>query len=490
MRNVLLPVIAAVSLAATAALSPAADAPSLHASTRARAFVVQVIVPGRAGETDGLVDVRRGHEDGAGSYSVGTDGDLVSVSESTARADAVATGRNGGAEAVVSTGSVSLLGGLVTASSLRVRAAASSRPGSADGSGRADVRDLLVAGAPVDATPNGVVDLPDVGTLTIDETVETVRGETGRRGFVTALHLRITTDTASYPRGTEVLVGYADAGAASPKPAPKPAARPRPAAVAPATPPVAAALPGEGASLGHDSDTEAPPPGGFVLDPPIAAAVRARLLSGEYVFPVVGGAGFSDDFGGPRADTGFHQGIDLFAANGTPLVAVHDGTLFRVGWNRLGGNRLWLDDGHGNLFYYAHLSGYADVARDGAQVRAGDVIGFMGHSGDAMTTPYHLHFEIHPGGGWAVPPIAYVRAWQGAIAGVTARRPATRVVVAPADDVPQGATLTQAVDIAGVSGLDDAALTGVVGSIERGAGAPAPDPLVAVAGDAAPGFAP
>jgi hypothetical protein len=47
-------------------------------------------------------------------------------------------------------------------------------------------------------------------------------------------------------------------------------------------------------------------------------------------------------------------------------VAVHDGTLFKVGWNHLGGRRLWLEDGRGNAFYYAHLSAYAPIARDGA----------------------------------------------------------------------------------------------------------------------------
>ena len=91
---------------------------------------------------------------------------------------------------------------------------------------------------------------------------------------------------------------------------------------------------------------------------------------------------------------------------------MHDGTLFRVGWNRLGGWRLWLDDGQGNYFYYAHLSAYSDLAHDGAQVHAGDVIGYMGDTGDAKGTPFHLHFEMHPDGGWAVPPIAYVSAWE------------------------------------------------------------------------------
>ena len=211
-----------------------------------------------------------------------------------------------------------------------------------------------------------------------------------------------------------------------------------------------------------------PPPGGFTRTPPIRPETKAELLGGGYVFPVVGGAQFSDDFGGPRAETGFHQGIDLFSANGTPLVAVHDGTLFRVGWNRLGGWRLWLDDGQGNYFYYAHLSAYSDLARDGARVHAGDVIGYMGDTGDAQGTPFHLHFEMHPDAGWAVPPIAYVTAWESATPGVgsaacrhraadTARR-----LRRPRPRRGRRARPGQS-DISSVSGLDDAALAQAVG---------------------------
>jgi len=64
----------------------------------------------------------------------------------------------------------------------------------------------------------------------------------------------------------------------------------------------------------------------------------------------------------------------IFAPLGTPLVAVADGSLFNVGWNDVGGNRLWLRDGAGNEFYYAHLSAYSPLAREGAQVRAGDTL--------------------------------------------------------------------------------------------------------------------
>ena len=130
------------------------------------------------------------------------------------------------------------------------------------------------------------------------------------------------------------------------------------------------------------------------------------------MFPVLGDVSFTDDYGAPRAVTGWHHGNDLFADTGTPLLAVTDGTLGRVGVNTLGGNRLWLTDGAGNQFYYAHMSGYAPGAVNGARVRAGEVIGFVGNTGQAITTPPHLHFEIHPGGGDSVNPYPYLIAWQ------------------------------------------------------------------------------
>jgi len=131
-----------------------------------------------------------------------------------------------------------------------------------------------------------------------------------------------------------------------------------------------------------------------------------------YVFPVNGDSSFSDEYGAPRAITGWHQGNDVFAPTGAPVLAVAAGALFKVGVNAVGGYRLWLRDERGNTFYYAHLSAYAPSAIEGAQVQAGQVIGFVGNTGDAITTPPHLHFEIHPGDGDSVNPYPYLLAWQ------------------------------------------------------------------------------
>ena len=126
--------------------------------------------------------------------------------------------------------------------------------------------------------------------------------------------------------------------------------------------------------------------------------VSAPLSPAGYVFPVYGPSSFTDTFRAARAGVGWHHGEDIFAPLGAPLLAVADGTVFSVGWNDRGGYRLWLRDRQGNQFYYAHLSAFSPLAVDGNEVKAGAVIGFVGNTGDAQTTPYHLHFEIHPVG--------------------------------------------------------------------------------------------
>jgi murein DD-endopeptidase MepM/ murein hydrolase activator NlpD len=154
--------------------------------------------------------------------------------------------------------------------------------------------------------------------------------------------------------------------------------------------------------------------------PSVPPAAHPRLHERGYVFPVYGVDSVGDTFGAARADVsgGWHHGDDIFAPYGTPVLAVAHGVVFSVGWDRVGGRRLWLQDDRGNEFYYAHLSAYSPLAVDGAIVGAGDIVGFVGDTGDAEGTPFHLHFEIHPAGllprGYdgAVDPTSYLRSWR------------------------------------------------------------------------------
>lgn len=123
------------------------------------------------------------------------------------------------------------------------------------------------------------------------------------------------------------------------------------------------------------------------------------------VCPVGGPVTFSNDFGAPRSGPPPHphQGNDLFATYGTPLVAIADGEIFKSGDDGgLGGQRVWLRDVTGVTYYYAHMS-RIDVTA-GTRVVRGQVLGAVGNSGNARTTPSHVHFEMHPGGGAAANP--------------------------------------------------------------------------------------
>lgn len=130
-------------------------------------------------------------------------------------------------------------------------------------------------------------------------------------------------------------------------------------------------------------------------------ADRARALFAPLNgmrMPVVGVVqrDLSDSWHDPR-DGGarVHKGIDIFAPRGREIVAVADGILSYIGDQPKGGHCLWLTTESGTAFYYAHLDRWAPGLYEGMEVQAGDLIGFVGNSGNAKRTPSHLHFGIN-----------------------------------------------------------------------------------------------
>ena len=106
----------------------------------------------------------------------------------------------------------------------------------------------------------------------------------------------------------------------------------------------------------------------------------------------------ADTWGAARAGGRTHQGIDIFAKRGTPVVSATEGVVTRIGENTLGGQTVWVMGPGRQMHYYAHLDGYADIRR-GQLVAPGDVLGFVGNTGNAKGTPPHLHYGIYAGGG-------------------------------------------------------------------------------------------
>jgi murein DD-endopeptidase MepM/ murein hydrolase activator NlpD len=140
-----------------------------------------------------------------------------------------------------------------------------------------------------------------------------------------------------------------------------------------------------------------------------AAEERARLAresgfgssdhisAGGRTCPVAGPHTFRDSWLEPRPGGRQHHGVDMVAASGTPLVAIESGVIWSVGWHWAGGNDLYLRGNSGDLYYYAHLQGYAPGIAAGVAVGKGQVVGYNGATGNASVP--HLHLGYQPGGG-------------------------------------------------------------------------------------------
>jgi murein DD-endopeptidase MepM/ murein hydrolase activator NlpD len=157
-------------------------------------------------------------------------------------------------------------------------------------------------------------------------------------------------------------------------------------------------------SLEHEVEYVARRDGDYVvrMQPELLRGGRYEITiitEASLAFPVSGHdttaikSRFGDSRDGGRRD---HHGVDIFAPRGTPVIASAKGTVRSTRWNKLGGRVVWLRDELGRSLYYAHLD--SQVVRRGDLVNAGDTVGFVGNSGNARTTPPHLHFGVYQRG--------------------------------------------------------------------------------------------
>ena len=421
---------------AVAATEPA----SSGATASAKALAVRIVFPtGRvvgseaAGGTAGGSVVSQ-------SYAYPADGSVIVTGDTKARA-ATATGKTATSSATSSASNISLFDGEITADSVAAHASASGGTSKVGGAfGGTAVSNLQALGRP---HAFGRAALGDWGYLVIahHQTTRTNGFDThSYEGVSIALDIHLVTGHGGLPAGTELEVGYAETSSET-----------APPAIVDAGP-----VPGDAPRL-------LPPATGPLIGVP--QEVEPPLTATPYVYPVYGSASSTDTYGNAKEDNAYQHGIDIFGGLGQPLVAAATGTLYSVGWNHASGNRLWLRDRQGNEFLYAHLSAFSTLVSNGAHVRAGQVIGFMGDTGNSGGLATHLHFEVHPvsmlflGFDGAVDPSPYLASWRhiASIAFPVATGWAPKVpgtIRAPEPGVvPLGAT-----DISTADGLDPASL--------------------------------
>ena len=374
-------------------------APGKGPSAGARSWAIRVIVPNRPGKSTQPVKAPPvSTTSSTVTFVYPADGSVVLTSGTNASASSTA-GKQAHAVAATSVTDITIFDGEITAASLSASASADAGTSTATGAfGGTHVSGLKVFGR---ARTAGRVTLGGwgylaVGARTIDRSAP--EGAKAFHGVVAALDVHLTASHGGLPAGSELVLGYAEAQAQT-------VAKPLPA-----VPEISDALPGDRPQL-------LPKVTGPLVGVP--QIVTPALGSAQYVFPVFGNASVADSYGTMlRTDGPLHRGDDIFGELGQPLVAAASGTVFSLGWSRTGGNRLWLRDQDGNEFYYAHLAAFSTLVSKGAHVRAGQVVGFMGNTGDVEGLPTHLHFEVHPvsllflENEGAVDPTTYLASWK------------------------------------------------------------------------------
>jgi murein DD-endopeptidase MepM/ murein hydrolase activator NlpD len=419
----------------------------------------------------------------SGGFGYPGDGFIVSTGSQSVSASADAT--TGRAYASAEFSGISIFGGEITVGSLRAAVSA----GAAADFSETYITNLTVLGQSVQSPAAGLsLQLADWGTLSVLREGSSVADGTppASHGSVSGLTVYLTADHGRLLRGSTIRVGYADASGHGP--VAETTTTTTTTTTTSGTEPTTTETPTEPTTPTESVPTITLPPTlgrpkatteqGQETQPgttqvrrrnglPVRVSipdVTPKLTAGHYVFPVYGPSAYGDTFGAPRGDVsgGWHHGDDIFAPLGAPILAVADGTVFSVGWNDVGGWRLWLRDTQGNEFYYAHLSAYTSLAVDGRRVHAGDVLGFVGNTGDAATTPFPLHFEVHPvsllflGYDGAVNPTQYLDAWKRLEdIRIRAAVPFSLLPAAAISNAPTpGAILIGSSDISTANGLD------------------------------------
>lgn len=149
----------------------------------------------------------------------------------------------------------------------------------------------------------------------------------------------------------------------------------------------------------------------FMAKPRAIAAITTAPPPVSLAMPVEGvtAAQVADTFGAPRGSDRRHEGVDIFAPRGTSVRSATDGLVVGVREGGLGGRQVWVMGPGRQRHYYAHLDDWADLLVVGDIVRAGDALGTVGTTGNARSTPPHLHYGVYAADG-AFDPLPLLRA--------------------------------------------------------------------------------
>lgn len=209
---------------------------------------------------------------------------------------------------------------------------------------------------------------------------------------------------------------------------------------------------------------------------------KEAVQAGFGRFPVGGRATFTDDWWFPRfvPTLHLHEGTDIFAPYGTPARAPADGTLKQT-VSPVGGFSVYVTEPNGTYYYLAHLSRFEAGQVSGQAVRTGDVVGYVGDSGNARGTSPHVHFEVRPGGGGPTNPKPLLDAWlraaveaAPAVVGAAGTTLAGQAPQAGAEE--QDLAVVGHTDLGGAGGYGDVAVVGATALVATGDGSPRPVP--------------